>query len=279
MKLKHNKKRNTAFLYEALVRELTKSVIKKDNTRKEKVLSIIKEYFPSGSSLNEELKVFGALADDSALNRGLAEKLILEAKVLHGGLDVNGVYKEQTDLIKRINKDLSSSVFSNFVPNYKYLATIAQILDKGTSLRDRVILEDRLANIMAHDGPPSQEMKPIDNLVYGKFVEKFNNKYSDDDNLHEEQKYLLNHYITSFADNGIKFKIFLNEELGRLKIEVEEILSLAEIREDSAIAKKTQEVLSILGSFSDRNIDGAAIKDILHIQNLVREAKSDANSD
>ena len=266
-------------MYEALVRELTKSVIKKDNTRKEKVLSIIKEYFPSGSSLNEELKVFGALADDSALNRGLAEKLILEAKVLHGGLDVNGVYKEQTDLIKRINKDLSSSVFSNFVPNYKYLATIAQILDKGTSLRDRVILEDRLANIMAHDGPPSQEMKPIDNLVYGKFVEKFNNKYSDDDNLHEEQKYLLNHYITSFADNGIKFKIFLNEELGRLKIEVEEILSLAEIREDSAIAKKTQEVLSILGSFSDRNIDGAAIKDILHIQNLVREAKSDANSD
>ena len=159
------------------------------------------------------------------------------------------------------------------------MATIAQILDKGTSLRDRVILEDRLANIMAHDGPPSQEMKPIDNLVYGKFVEKFNNKYSDDDNLHEEQKYLLNHYITSFADNGIKFKIFLNEELGRLKIEVEEILSLAEIREDSAIAKKTQEVLSILGSFSDRNIDGAAIKDILHIQNLVREAKSDANSD
>jgi len=279
MKHKHNKKRNTAFLYEALVRELTKSVIKKDNTRKEKVLSIIKEYFPSGSSLNRELKVFGAFTDDSALNRGLAEKLILEAKVLHRGLDVNGVYKDQTDLIKRINKDLSSSVFSNFVPNYKYLATIAQILDKGTSLRDRVILEDRLASIMAHNGPPSQEMKPIDNLVYSKFVEKFNDKYSDDDNLHEEQKYLLNHYITSFADNGIKFKIFLNEELGRLKAEVEETLSLGEVRGDPAIVEKTQEVLSILGSFSDRNIDGAAIKDILHIQNLVREAKSDADSD
>ena len=31
MKLKHNKKRNTAFLFEALVRELTKSVVRKDS--------------------------------------------------------------------------------------------------------------------------------------------------------------------------------------------------------------------------------------------------------
>ena len=28
MRLKHNKKRNTAFVYEVLVRELTKSVVK-----------------------------------------------------------------------------------------------------------------------------------------------------------------------------------------------------------------------------------------------------------
>ena len=30
MKLKHNKKRNTAFLYEALVKELTKAIVNKD---------------------------------------------------------------------------------------------------------------------------------------------------------------------------------------------------------------------------------------------------------
>ena len=32
MRLKHNKKRNTAFVYEALVRELTESVVKNNNT-------------------------------------------------------------------------------------------------------------------------------------------------------------------------------------------------------------------------------------------------------
>ena len=252
MKLKHNKKRNTAFLYEALVRELTKAVIKKDGERREKVLSIIKEHFPAGSPLNRELKVFEALRDTSGLNRGLAEKLIFEAKMLHRGLDSGQVYN--------------------------YLATIDQILDQGTTLKDRVILEDRLAGILTRRGPETEQMKPIDNLVYGKFVEKFNDKYSNEDHLHEEQKYLLNHYITSFADNGIKFKIFLNEELGRLKDEVEQILSLDEVKEDPTIMQKTQEVLSVLGSFSDRNIDATAIKDILHIQSLVREAKSDADS-
>ena len=30
MRLKHNKKRNTAFVYEALIRELTTSIIKKN---------------------------------------------------------------------------------------------------------------------------------------------------------------------------------------------------------------------------------------------------------
>ena len=70
----------------------------------------------------------------------------------------------------------------------------------------------------------------------------------------------------------------MNEELGRLKGEVEQILSLDEVKEDPVIMQKTQEVLSVLGSFSDRNIDATAIKDILHIQSLVREAKSDADS-
>ncbi len=34
MKLKHNKKRNTAFLYEALVKELTKAVVNKEYRKK-----------------------------------------------------------------------------------------------------------------------------------------------------------------------------------------------------------------------------------------------------
>ena len=39
--MKHNKKRNTAFIYETLSRELTKAIVDKDNNRKATVLAII----------------------------------------------------------------------------------------------------------------------------------------------------------------------------------------------------------------------------------------------
>ena len=50
-RLKHNKKRNTAFVYEALVREATVAILKEDNERKEKAVSIIKKHFHSQSVL------------------------------------------------------------------------------------------------------------------------------------------------------------------------------------------------------------------------------------
>ena len=42
MKNKHNKKRNTAFVFEALTREATVAIIKGDQERKEKVVSLLK---------------------------------------------------------------------------------------------------------------------------------------------------------------------------------------------------------------------------------------------
>ena len=45
MKMKHNKKRNTAFLYECLLKELTKTIVRSENKRKDEIISIIKEFF------------------------------------------------------------------------------------------------------------------------------------------------------------------------------------------------------------------------------------------
>ena len=49
MKLKHNKKRNTAFLYESHVKELTRAVVKKDTERKNVLVSMIREHFSKGT--------------------------------------------------------------------------------------------------------------------------------------------------------------------------------------------------------------------------------------
>ena len=45
MKTRHNKKRNTAFIYESLIVEATVSVLKKDTERQDKAVNIIKKYF------------------------------------------------------------------------------------------------------------------------------------------------------------------------------------------------------------------------------------------
>ena len=43
--MKHNKKRNTAFLYECLIKELTRAVVREDKKRQFITKKVIKEFF------------------------------------------------------------------------------------------------------------------------------------------------------------------------------------------------------------------------------------------
>ena len=56
IKMKHNKKRNTAFLYEALVRQMTKHVLEENSKAREEVLSLVRSFFAKGKPLAEELR-------------------------------------------------------------------------------------------------------------------------------------------------------------------------------------------------------------------------------
>ena len=57
-KMKHNKKRNTAFLYEALIRDLTKSVLSKNSARQKILVSVLREHFKKGTLLARELELY-----------------------------------------------------------------------------------------------------------------------------------------------------------------------------------------------------------------------------
>ena len=51
MKFKHNKKRNTAFVFESLVREVVKSVVSEDLDRKNKIIKTLKTFFNKETEL------------------------------------------------------------------------------------------------------------------------------------------------------------------------------------------------------------------------------------
>ena len=200
----------------------------------------------------------------------MCEKLIYEVKRLHNTLDKEQIFKEQTALINKINKSLSKKVFANFVPNYKDLATISQILNPDVSIKHRILLENTLAKSLSS---PTLEVKaplaPIDNLVYKTFVKKFNEQYNG--KLLEVQEVLLSKYIASFHDNGTEFRAFLNEELSRLKKNVRESLADEQILKDQVLYENAKQVLSLLDSYKEVELDAPMIEQVLKIQSLVEE--------
>ena len=272
-KTRHNKKRNTAFIYEALVRELTKCIVSRDEKRQGIIVLLVKEHFAKGTLLRKELDLYKALYETNNLEAHTCEKLIYEVKKSHGSLDKDRVFKEQTALINKINKMLSKAVFSNFVPNYKDLATISQILNPDVSVKHRVLLESKLASsLSALNSNGAADMAPIDNLVYKTFVNKFNEQYEG--KLLEGQEKLLSKYIASFHDNGVELKIFLNEEISRLKGALLSSLDNEEISSDAALEINAKKVLTVIEEYRQAEIDAPMIQQILKIQNLVEALAS-----
>ena len=274
MKLRHNKKRNTVFLYESLVKELTKSVVQNNAERKKIVLSILKEYFKKDSILGKELSLYKDVLESRELDFPTAEKILHEAKMIYwSGFKNQKVYDEQSDLITKVNKDLSKSVFSNFIPNYKDLATLSQIFNDEMTVKKRVMLEKQIIkNMMSIDEDKKQEMKPIDKLTFKTFIKKFNETYGQ---LQEEQKKLLMQYIYSFSDDGLGLKAYLNEEIGRLKDIITNSLNMDEVKEDPTMLESTKKVIDIIEEYKDQDINDGLIMQVLKIQKLAQEIESD----
>ena len=206
----------------------------------------------------------------------MAEKLIYEIRQEHSKLNEKKLFSEQSILIKKINSLLSKSVFSNFVPNYKSLATVYQIFNQETPVKKRVLLEHALIKKMSNKITDSElKIKPINSLVYKSFVSRFNSEYSS--TLISEQKELLSKYISSFVDNGIELKMFLNEEISRLKDSIKESLSLEDIKQDTEMVSKTKKILETLDNFRKDRIDKNLIMKVLKIQNLAKEIENDGH--
>ena len=277
MRLKHNKKRNTAFVYEALVRELTESVVKNNKNKQNKIVSIIKEHFNRASTLKKELELYQTIYETRDVDKNLAEKIVIQAKQEYGSLDKKKLFQEQSALINKINRTLSSKLYSNFVPNYKSIASVYSIFQQELPVKDRVLLEENIVNQMsASMNIEKTEQKPIDSIVYRTFVNKFNEEYSS--TLNEQQQTLLNHYVSSFSDNEIELKVYLNEEVGRLKVSIEKsMMQNNTINTDKVLKEKLENVYSILESFQEKKIDTDLLETVLRTQELVEELETDVD--
>ena len=93
-------------------------------------------------------------------------------------------------------------------------------------------------------------------------------------NCCQSRKQLLNHFLTSFADNGVEFKMFLSEEVGRLKDSISSTLKEDDSNIDDDMRNKTKLVLEKLEEFKKTKIDENMVKGVLKIQSLASEVLS-----
>jgi len=270
MTMSHNKKRNTAFLFEVLLKEQTKAILEKKDAKAKYIEKVIKEYFAIDSILYKELELYNSLLEYRDRNGEDVDKIILLTKTERATLNDKEIYESQSKLISIINKKLGPDVFYNFVPNYKELATINILFSKQTPFNIKVKMEESLKNHLQTALPKEEYIEEkVDSLIFKKCVENFNGKY---ESLLDEQKELLSKYLLSKFGDTIDFPIYLNAECKRLSNSIEK--TKEKVKEDKTLYENIKLALSNLKSSSVKYNDDLFIYSILKHQQLARELEN-----
>ena len=272
---KHNKKRNTAFIYEALVREVVKQSIAKNTKKRNLAISLIKEFFNKNTLLYKDLQLYKSILETTQAKEKIAFKILVEAKTVKNNINKKVLFTEQSKIIKKINKELSPDVFMNYVPTYKYLASIGMFFGDNLNPKQKVLLEEKILEHMTTTENKNnlKEEKQVDNLVVKSFVNRFNKTYNK--NLLSEQKELINYFINSAdPERKAEFQLYVDREIERLKNVLAQNQSLNEVVKDSNIRTKLDKVLNFLQNTNKEKINESFILKIAQIQELVKEIQT-----
>jgi hypothetical protein len=228
-KIKHSKFKNTGFLFELLVRQITAEVMSSSKSVAEKLL---KEHFNSKQELSKELKLYQYLINEKYNSESKAEQFINTILEARKKIDEKKLTKEKYNLIKEIKETYNLDEFiKSPISNYKTLASIYKIFetvinneeyDPTDIVSSRFTIAENIINssiqnkdVKIKDAVLEEYRKQDDDLravSYKLLVESFNNKYS---NLTNDQKGLLREYINNINNTG-KLNEYVSNEITKL---------------------------------------------------------------
>lgn len=257
MTLKHNKKRNVGLLSEFFARYIGFCVIEHRDADLKKARELFQRHFHKGTDLHRELKLFTALYETKLTTKESASSLISQVKEACKLQSQARIDLEKTALLHEINKTFNSeSFFNQNVDEYKDYATIQLLLNHW---RGGVLLENYQEVAQLEEKVLQRLIKPVvetktnilemgvqevDGLVLRLMNEKMNRKYND--SLNQEQKQILQMYVFSKNDPGVKAR--LSEELTKVRTKTLKKLdeSLAHDPEAKKAASKLGEIKEML---------------------------------
>ncbi len=228
-KIKHSKFKNTGFIFELLVRQITSEIMSANKSVAEKIL---KEHFNSKKELSKELKLYQYLINEKYNSESKAEKFIDTILEARKRLDEKKLTKEKYNLIKEIKDTYNLDEFiKSPISNYKTLASIYKIFEVATIdeqfdptdiVSSRFTITESIINssiqnkdakikdlVMEEYRKQDEDLRAIS---YKILVENFNSKYK---NLTGEQKGLLREYINNINNTG-KLNEYVSNEVTKL---------------------------------------------------------------
>ena len=228
-KIKHSKFKNTGFIFELLVRQITSEIMTSDTSVAEKIL---KENFNSKKELSKELKLYQYLSNEKYNSESKAEQFINTICEARKRLDEKKLTKEKYNLIKQLKETYNIDEFiKSSVSNYKTLASIYKIFevvsteeqyDPTDIVSSRFTIAENIINTSIQNKDSKiknavlEEYKKQDEdlraISYKFLVENFNKKYK---NLTNDQKGLLREYINNINNTG-KLNAYVSEEISKL---------------------------------------------------------------
>ena len=228
-KIKHSKFKNTGFIFELLVRQITSEIMSANKSVAEKIL---KEHFNSKKELSKELKLYQYLINEKYNSESKAEKFIDTILEARKRLDETKLTREKYNLIKEIKDTYNLEEFiKSPISNYKTVASIYKIFEVASTneqydptdiVSSRFTITESIINssiqnkdIKLKDLVMEEYKKQDEDLravSYKLLVESFNNKYK---NLTNDQKGLLREYINNINNTG-KLNEYVSNEVTKL---------------------------------------------------------------
>lgn len=272
-KIKHSKFKNTGFIFELLVRQITSEIMSANKSVAEVIL---KEHFNAKKELSKELKLYQYLINEKYNSEAKAEKFIDTILEARKRLDEKKLTKEKYNLIKEIKETYGLDEFiKSPISNYKTLASIYKIFEVVSTneqyeptdiVNSRFTIAESIINSSIQnkdarikDAVLEEYRKQDEDLravSYKILVESFNNKYK---NLTSEQKSLLREYINNINNTGklnehvsnevIKLVDGLKEVGSKISDKVTKIKlaeTIANIRKIKSVKKIKEQHLSAL---------------------------------
>jgi hypothetical protein len=277
MKPKHSKYKNTGIIFELLIRQITSETI---SNSPPKAVGVLKKFFRKNSTLLKEYQIYYALLNKKFEKESNANVLLETLVKAHSKLNKSDLRRERYNLVKEIKSIYHvEDFFKAKIPNYKIYASIYNLLENNSN--NPMSIVNSKVNLLEHiteKGLPNkpkiemvmEEYEKFDKetraLTYKLLMEKFNEKYSV---LSDNQKNLLKEYVYNVS-NSPKLKLFLNEEIKKIKKEINKYIPYT----DKVTQIKLNEVSNIIKPLCKKSsVHDDNIINLMNYYELINELK------